>query len=151
MAFVAGMFVVSTIALGQVSTGTINVVVQDSTGAVVLGSSVTITHVQTGQVRQGQTNQEGALRVTFLPIGEYTVSAEAAGFPAAGRSEGPFAAGRDETARGTLERTAPIAAREDRATIAVASKFESTVAEARYPMRRRSRDPGRPDARGPHP
>ncbi len=79
-AFVIGVLAVAAVAWGQVSTGTINVVVQDSTGAVVPGAAVTIAHVQTGQTRQGQTNEVGTLRVTFLPIGQYTVSAEAAGF-----------------------------------------------------------------------
>jgi hypothetical protein len=72
--------VVTAVALSQVSTGTINVEVQDSTGAVVPGATVDITHVSTSQTRQGKTNDAGQFRATFLPVGEYTVSAEAAGF-----------------------------------------------------------------------
>src|ERR1043166_2613210 len=67
-------------AWSQIGTGTINITVQDSSGAAVVGASVSITHVQTGQVRQGQTNEEGLYRAPFLAIGAYTVSGESAGF-----------------------------------------------------------------------
>ncbi len=43
-------------AWAQIGTGTINVTVQDSSGAAVVAAAVNITHVQTGQSRQGQTN-----------------------------------------------------------------------------------------------
>lgn len=72
--------VLTAVALSQVSTGTINVEVQDSSGAAVPGATVRLTHVATGQTRQGQTNEAGLLRATFLPVGEYSLSAEAAGF-----------------------------------------------------------------------
>ncbi|MDP2999335.1 MAG: TonB-dependent receptor [Bryobacterales bacterium] len=71
---------VTAVALSQVSTGTINVEVQDSTGAVVPGATVDLKHVSTSQARQGKTNDSGQFRAAFLPVGEYTVSAEAAGF-----------------------------------------------------------------------
>jgi hypothetical protein len=80
VAVLIAVFMAPAVAWCQVSTGTINVAVQDSTGAVVQGAAVTITHTGTGRVRQGQTNDEGQFRATFLPIGGYTVSAEAAGF-----------------------------------------------------------------------
>lgn len=64
----------------QVSTGTINVEVQDSTGAVIPRSPVEFTHVLTGQVRRGETNERGAYRAAFMPTGAYTISAESAGF-----------------------------------------------------------------------
>ena len=80
VALFIAVLTVPAVAWGQVSTGTINVAVQDSTGAVVQGAAVTITHTGTGLVRQGQTKDEGVFRATFLPIGGYTVSAEAAGF-----------------------------------------------------------------------
>jgi hypothetical protein len=57
-----------------------NVLVQDSSGASVVGAGVTLTHVSTGQTRKGETNETGQLRVTFLPIGEYTLTAESPGF-----------------------------------------------------------------------
>ena len=70
----------TSVAWGQIGTGTIDVRVEDSTAAIVAGATVTITHVQTGQVRKGQTNEEGSFRAPFLPIGGYTVSAESGGF-----------------------------------------------------------------------
>lgn len=79
-ASILAVTLLTAVGLSQVSTGTINVQVQDTSGAVVPGASVILTHVQTGQVRQGEANEVGSLRVTFLPIGEYTIAAEAAGF-----------------------------------------------------------------------
>ncbi len=66
--------------LAQVSTGTMNIEVQDATGAVVPGASITLTRTATGAVRQGVTSDRGAFRASFLPIGEYTALAEARGF-----------------------------------------------------------------------
>jgi hypothetical protein len=48
----------------QVSTGTINVAVQDSSGAVVPGASIRISHVATGQVRSGSSGEQGTFRAT---------------------------------------------------------------------------------------
>lgn len=67
-------------AWAQVGTGTYIVQVRDASGSVVPGASVTITHVDTGQVRQGATNDEGMFRVPILPVGNYTITAEAPGF-----------------------------------------------------------------------
>ncbi|MBI3281927.1 MAG: TonB-dependent receptor [Acidobacteria bacterium] len=64
----------------QVSTGTINIEVQDGTGAVVPAAAITILRAGTGEVRRGTTNDRGAFRAAFMPIGEYTISAEAKGF-----------------------------------------------------------------------
>src|SRR5690348_856605 len=79
-AFLIAVSILAPAASGQVATGTFNVQVQDTTGAVVPGATVTLTHVGTGLARQGQTNEEGMYRATFLPIGGYTLSAEAGGF-----------------------------------------------------------------------
>jgi hypothetical protein len=67
-------------AWAQVSTGTMNIEVQDASGALVPGATVTIKRTATGDVRQGVTNDRGAFRASFVPIGEYTASAEASGF-----------------------------------------------------------------------
>ena len=64
----------------QVSTGTMNIEVQDPTGAVIPGASLTLTRTATGDIRQGTTNDRGAFRASFLPIGDYTAAAEARGF-----------------------------------------------------------------------
>jgi hypothetical protein len=78
--WLTALTLIAGVAPGQVSTGTIIVEVQDSSAAVVPGATVTLTHVATGQVRKGQTNELGSLRATFLPVGLYSVSTEAAGF-----------------------------------------------------------------------
>jgi Carboxypeptidase regulatory-like domain len=80
LALWAAVLLAGPAAWSQIGTGTINITVQDSSGAAIVAASVTITHVQTGQLRQGQTNEEGLFRAPFLPIGEYTVSAESLGF-----------------------------------------------------------------------
>ena len=65
---------------GQVASGTINVTVEDTTGAVVPGASVTATNNNTGLVRTGNANERGELVVPFLPVGEYSIRVGATGF-----------------------------------------------------------------------
>ncbi len=65
---------------GQQSTGTMNIQVQDSSGAVLPAATVRITHVATNQTRLLPASEAGLVHATFLPLGEYTVTAEAAGF-----------------------------------------------------------------------
>ena len=64
----------------QVANATMNVVVQDGTGAIVPGASVTVTNNNTGQLRTGVTNDRGELPLPFLAVGQYSVTAESAGF-----------------------------------------------------------------------
>jgi hypothetical protein len=80
IAILIAVLLAAPVAWSQIGTGTIGIRVEDSTGAVVAGAIVSINHVQTGQTRQGQTNEEGLFRAPFLPIGGYTVSVESAGF-----------------------------------------------------------------------
>jgi hypothetical protein len=63
-----------------VATGTIVGVVQDATGALVPNAQVTIVHVATSESRQTRSNERGEFSLPYVHIGEYTVSAEAAGF-----------------------------------------------------------------------
>ena len=64
----------------QVSTGTINVTVDDNTGAMVSGASVTVTNNGTGLVRTGTANERGELGIPYLPVGQYSISVQATGF-----------------------------------------------------------------------
>lgn len=67
-------------ALAQVSTGTINLEVKDSTGAVIPGTAIHIQHTGTGATRTGATNERGEFRASFMPIGDYTITATLQGF-----------------------------------------------------------------------
>jgi hypothetical protein len=64
----------------QQSTGTIVGVIEDGTGAVVPGASVTLTVASTGDSRQVKSNDRGEFSSPYMHIGEYTVTTEAAGF-----------------------------------------------------------------------
>src|SRR5947209_18510920 len=65
--------------LGQ-TTATIVGTVTDSSGAVVPDVSVTVTSEGTGLTRKTLSNQSGNYAVPLLPVGVYSVIAEAAGF-----------------------------------------------------------------------
>src|ERR1035437_3810013 len=61
-------------------TGTIQGTVQDSTGAVVSGASVTATNLGTNTKTIQKTTSSGAYTIQNLQPGDYTVDVEAAGF-----------------------------------------------------------------------
>ena len=65
---------------GQADQGTITGVVQDSSGAVVAGASVTLTNVDTGLVVKAKADTGGVYVFSPVKIGSYTVSASASGF-----------------------------------------------------------------------
>ena len=54
--------------------------VQDATGAVVPGATVTIINVDQNFTRTAKSNESGNFVISNLPIGKYRISAEAAGF-----------------------------------------------------------------------
>jgi hypothetical protein len=60
--------------------GTIRGTIMDSTGAVLPGVSVTITNLGTGFSRQTKSGDDGAYVIPNLPLGTYSVLAEATGF-----------------------------------------------------------------------
>src|SRR5271156_3666548 len=64
------------------ATGAIGGAVQDPTGAVIANAKVSIRSEATGQVsRQATTDGSGLFVATLLPVGNYTVEVNAAGFP----------------------------------------------------------------------
>jgi hypothetical protein len=67
-------------AFGQAVNATLLGTVTDSSGGVVAGAKVTITEVNTGVGRSGQTNESGNYTFPDLPPGQYSVTTEAAGF-----------------------------------------------------------------------
>ena len=54
--------------------------VTDSTGAAVPGATVTVTQTDTQTTRTMKTENDGAYRADFLPVGSYKVSVSAQGF-----------------------------------------------------------------------
>ena len=62
------------------ATGTIVGTVADSSGAVIPSVTITITNKATGVARTATANAEGYYSAPALPVGDYRVKAEAAGF-----------------------------------------------------------------------
>lgn len=75
-------FIVVQTAWGQSQSinGTIRGTVMDSTGAVMPGATITITNLGTGFARQTKSGDDGAYIMPNLPLGTYSVLAEATGF-----------------------------------------------------------------------
>ena len=80
------LFVVS-VAFGQGGTGEISGLVNDSSGAVISGATVTLTSASTGLQRIAQTNAEGLYNFPALQPGIYSVKVEMRGFGAQVKSE----------------------------------------------------------------
>lgn len=70
----------------QITTATLVGTVTDSTGAVVPGAQVTVTNVDTNASRTATSNEEGAYRIEFLPVGNYRLDVAAKGFKTYRRS-----------------------------------------------------------------
>src|SRR6266542_4454894 len=64
----------------QDSTARLLGTVTDPTGAVIPGASVVARNVATGLERKSVANESGNYSIPMLPIGQYTVTAESAGF-----------------------------------------------------------------------
>ena len=74
------MLALAASAAAQTVTGTIQGTISDTSGAVLPGVTITLTHVDTGTERAVITNGEGIFTAPFLQIGRYNVKAELAGF-----------------------------------------------------------------------
>src|SRR6266542_388715 len=87
-ALLAGFFAFpfAPIAGAQVTSATIVGTVTDSSGAALPGATVTARNVDTGFNRTVPTNEAGAYRLEFLPIGSYVVEVTLSGFKTAIRS-----------------------------------------------------------------
>jgi hypothetical protein len=70
----------SIIAFGQQTTGSIVGTVKDQQGALITTATVKATNVETGYSRSAPANAYGEYRIDYLPVGKYTVEANAAGF-----------------------------------------------------------------------
>jgi hypothetical protein len=90
------------IGFSQISTGTLNVITDDATGAMVPNAQVTITNRNTGLTRTGQTDLRGEFQATFLPAGVYSVAVEAPGFKKATIQQFVLQVDQNASARVTL-------------------------------------------------
>lgn len=74
------LFGVSLSVPAQTTTASLEGRVTDSSGAAIVGAKVTAVHSGTGLSRSVTTSDTGTYSIPALPIGEYTVTAEHAGF-----------------------------------------------------------------------
>jgi carboxypeptidase family protein len=82
MAVAVGCFLTS-IAVAQTVTGTLQGAVTDPNGGAVSGADVVIRNAETGQERTVKTNSEGVYVASFVPIGRYSVTVSQQGFKTA--------------------------------------------------------------------
>lgn len=90
------------VALAQISTGTIKVVAEDSGRGVIQNAAITVTNKLTGLTRSGSTDDRGEFQATFLPSGEYSLSAQFAGFKRSSVSSFVLQVDQNATVRLTL-------------------------------------------------
>lgn len=74
------IFLLSSSAFAQFTSGSMNGQVHDSSGASISNAQVTIIAADTGLTRTSQTNADGNYNLANLPVGKYTVKVTAAGF-----------------------------------------------------------------------
>ena len=80
LVIVTVIFVLSTVAFGQTSRGTVAGTVTDPNGAVIAGAQVTLTSEATKLTRTTTTNGEGLYRFEAVDPGIYSVKVTATGF-----------------------------------------------------------------------
>src|SRR3954464_5482773 len=81
----------------QTITGSITGTVSDPSGAVITNVKIVATNVGTNITNNSTTNESGVYNIPFLPVGQYTVSAEQKGFKKT--VLGPFALEVNQIAR----------------------------------------------------
>ena len=84
-ALLALVFTIPATAQSLVS-GDVTGIISDPSGAVVPNATVTLKNTGTGQTQTATTNSAGVYRFSLLPPGQYTVTANAAGFQNAERA-----------------------------------------------------------------
>src|SRR2546426_1337569 len=84
-AFTPMLFLLTCVRMAQAQQASLTGRIADKSDAAVVGASIKVTNLDTGIVRQSQTNSEGFFNVPFLPPGAYRVTVEASGFKTASR------------------------------------------------------------------
>ena len=95
ISFLCVLFVISSVAWAQVTTGTISGTVSDETGGVLPGVAVIVTNTETGVGRAVVTDDEGRYNAPSLSLGDYEVSAGLTGFQTGVRSGIRLTVGRE--------------------------------------------------------
>src|SRR5438093_11273034 len=80
LVFVATLFLAVPDGHGQVTTATLYGVVQDTSGAILPGVSVTVTHQGTNLTRETVSDDRGEFALPALPAGPYAIRIELSGF-----------------------------------------------------------------------
>jgi hypothetical protein len=111
------------IAFAQLPTATILGIVRDSSGGVIPGADVAAKNIETGQSRTTISAEDGSYRFPALPVGNYEVRAELAGFQAVVRNGLSLTVGRDAVVNFTL---APGSVQETVSVTAEASLVNTT-------------------------
>jgi outer membrane receptor protein involved in Fe transport len=112
--------------MAQVGTGRIMGTVTDSTGAVLVGASVTITDAQTGVARQMVSNGAGLYVAPDLNVGVYNIEVKAKGFTGQRRVGVELQVGRQMEVDFSL---APGAQNETVTVQGIASQVETSTSE----------------------
>jgi hypothetical protein len=97
------VFALAFTALAQTSTSLLSGTVFDSSGAVVTGASVTAIHENTGTTLKQTTNTAGLYAFPSIPVGPYTIVAEAPGFRTARQTGNTLVVGTPLTVNLTLQ------------------------------------------------
>ncbi|HXG23635.1 MAG TPA: carboxypeptidase regulatory-like domain-containing protein [Chthonomonadales bacterium] len=77
---VLAIYLCASVAVSQVTSGTISGVVRDASGAVIPGVSVTVKNLETGFIRNLVTDEGGRYLASNLPLGNYETQAQKEGF-----------------------------------------------------------------------
>src|SRR5262249_44625502 len=87
------------LAFGQAAAinGQIEGTITDPAGAVVPNAKVEVTNDDTGYKRSAQTDSAGFYRLGLLPLGPYTLTVDASGFPSEQRQIATLSAGQTAT------------------------------------------------------
>jgi hypothetical protein len=80
LAVMLATFLLPALAHAQLTRGSIKGTVHDATGAVVAGVNITVTNVNTNQVRTTTTNGEGFYQLTAIEPGSYKIAIQKTGF-----------------------------------------------------------------------
>jgi hypothetical protein len=80
LSLVCGLFSAGSVALAQYDNGSLVGTIRDTTGAPIVGASVTVTNTATGIVSRVKTNGSGEYEVPSLKVGTYKIQSSATGF-----------------------------------------------------------------------